>query len=128
MNTAIIGLGSNIRPQEHIALARTLLAKEFKVIAESEFRTTKPVGDIPQADFINGGVRIETDLDRTALTSRLKTMEETLGRKKGVAKFGPRTIDLDVITFNGTVVDPDYSDRDYLRRIVAELQPQKRKA
>src|SRR5262245_20398342 len=96
-NTAIIGLGSNIDPQKNILAARKLLAQEFRILKESSFIRTKPIGYTEQDDFINGSVYLETSLDRPALKQKLKDLEGKLGREVSSIKFGPRTIDLDII-------------------------------
>lgn len=122
-NQAIIGLGSNIDPHSNIKKARGLLNKEFQVLGESEFIQTKPIGYTQQDDFINGSVHIETDLHLEALIIRLKELEQLLERKRSELKSGPRTIDLDVIVFNGKVVDLDFYERDFLKRSVLQLIP-----
>ncbi|MCA9392801.1 MAG: 2-amino-4-hydroxy-6-hydroxymethyldihydropteridine diphosphokinase [Candidatus Omnitrophica bacterium] len=122
-NTSVIGLGSNIDPEKNIAAARALLKQEFQVLGESRFVQTAPVGYIDQDDFINGAVHIETDLPLADLSSRLKQLEERLGRQRSVIKHGPRTIDLDVVVFNGQIIDNDFYERDFLRDSVLELIP-----
>ncbi|MGE0267184.1 MAG: 2-amino-4-hydroxy-6-hydroxymethyldihydropteridine diphosphokinase [Candidatus Omnitrophota bacterium] len=122
-NQAVIGLGSNIDPQANIEKARLLLRENFRVLGESDFIQTKPIGYTQQDDFINGSVHIETDLSREELTQRLKLLEQTLERKRSEIKSGPRTIDLDVIVFNKTVVDQDFYERDFLKKSVLQLIP-----
>lgn len=122
-NQAVIGLGSNIDPQVNIEKARHLLRQNFRVLGESDFIRTKPVGYTQQADFINGSVYIETELTQEDLTQRLKSLEQTLERKRSEIKAGPRTIDLDVIIFNGHVVDKDFYERDFLKKSVLQLIP-----
>ena len=56
MNTAIIGFGSNIEPQKNIAKAKESLREHYKILAESKFVQTAPVGYAQQDDFINGTV------------------------------------------------------------------------
>ena len=56
MNTCIIGLGSNIDPQKHIHEARKILGSRFKILKESKFVSTKPVGVVHQSDFLNGAL------------------------------------------------------------------------
>ena len=121
--TCIVGLGSNIDPEENIRRARELLQKEFRVLGESRFVQTAPVGYTDQADFINGAVHIETDLELEALKARLKDLERQLGRKRSKIKSGPRTIDLDVVIYSGEIIDPDFYKRDFLKNSVLELLP-----
>lgn len=123
MNRAVIALGSNIEPQENIGRSKKLLARAYHVLAESQFITTQPIGDTDQNDFINGVVLLETPLAFDELKKTLKKMEVQLGRHEETAKFGPRTIDLDIVVWNGKVVDQDFYDRDYLKRSVLGLCP-----
>jgi len=124
MNTVIVGLGSNIEPEENIQKARAILAQKYNVLAESYFEVTKPVGEIPQADFINGAVLLETELGVEQLKAALKNTESDLGRKEtSDQKGGPRTIDLDIVTWNRSIIDQDFYKRDYLKKSVLELIP-----
>ena len=123
MNQAIIAVGSNIDPDTNIARAREILARGFEVIAETDFVSTKPVGYTQQPDFLNGAVSIRTDLKLEPLHRHLKRIEDTLGRRRGVLTFGPRTVDLDIVVWNGKLLDPDFYEREYLKKAVLELEP-----
>jgi len=123
MNTAVIGLGSNINPEENIGKARDAIAGEFKVIKSSSFVETEPIGFIDQDKFINGALLIETDMDERSLKSRLKKLESSLGRVKTENRYGPRTIDLDILVWNGEVVDEEVYEREFLVRSIEELIP-----
>lgn len=123
MNRAIIGLGSNIAPEDNIKKAREALSKEFHVLAQSAFKQTAPVGPVKQADFINGSVLVETDISMEQLKARLGSLETALGRIRPAERFGPRTIDLDIIVFNGKIIDQDFYSREYLKESVLELIP-----
>lgn len=123
MNQAIIAVGSNIEPDKNIARVREILAKDFELVAETEFIETKPVGYTQQPDFLNGAVFIRTDLKLELLRQHLRKIEDTLGRHRGVLAFGPRTVDLDIVVWNGKLLDPDFYERDYLKKAVLELDP-----
>ncbi|MBI5023531.1 MAG: 2-amino-4-hydroxy-6-hydroxymethyldihydropteridine diphosphokinase [Candidatus Omnitrophica bacterium] len=123
MNQAIIAAGSNIEPDKNIARVREILAKDFGVVAETDFVSTKPVGYTQQPDFLNGAVLIRTDLKLEPLRQHLKKIEDTLGRRRTILKFGPRTVDLDIVVWNGKLLDPDFYERDYLKKAVLELMP-----
>lgn len=122
-NQCVIGLGSNIKPKDNIQYARELLQSEFRVLGESQFIQTTPIGYKEQADFINGAVYIETELSLESLATKLKALEDALGRQRSDIKHGPRTIDLDVVTYNGKIIDPDFYERDFLKNSVLELIP-----
>lgn len=123
MNQVVIELGSNIEPERHIEAARRLLAQHFVVLAESQFVCTAPIGVEDQPDFINGALLIETDQEMVKLKQQLKAMESELGRVRSADKYAPRVIDLDIVVWNGEVVDPDFYQRQYLKDSVLELVP-----
>jgi 2-amino-4-hydroxy-6-hydroxymethyldihydropteridine diphosphokinase len=107
MNSAIISAGSNINPEINLKLAREILQKELHVAACAQILRTEPVGFADQPEFINTAFLIHTNFDKTSLAAYLKGVETRLGRVRTVNKFGPRTIDLDIAVFNGTIPDPD---------------------
>ncbi len=121
MNRCIIGIGSNINPDENIQKMLGLLAADVRIIKVSVMVKTKPIGITDQPDFTNGAVLIETDMDVNELKNYLKNIEDRMGRDRAQRKFGPRNIDLDIMIWNGQVVDPDYYTRDFLRNSAAEL-------
>ncbi len=123
MNMAVVGIGSSIRPEEHIALARSALAREHHLVAESSYVTTKAIDRPDDPDFVNGAVLIETELGFVELERRLKSLERRLGRVRTPDRYAPRAIDLDIVVWNGTVVNPDYHERDFVRRAVEEVAP-----
>ncbi len=121
MNTCIIEMGSNIEPKKNIEKAIEILKSEIDVVSVSSFITTKPIGIKEQADFLNGAVRLNTEMNKNQLTMYLKNIEDRLKRDRSQHKFGPRTIDLDIIIWNGTIVDDDYYTRDFVKKTVDEL-------
>jgi 2-amino-4-hydroxy-6-hydroxymethyldihydropteridine diphosphokinase len=121
MNTVIVGVGSNIQPDSTIKQARTILSHEHQVIKESAFVATAPIGFTDQPDFVNGAFFVETDMDLPGFENYLKEVENRLGRVRTGNKFGPRTIDLDIIVWNGRVVSDDYATRDFVKKAVDEL-------
>jgi 2-amino-4-hydroxy-6-hydroxymethyldihydropteridine diphosphokinase len=122
-NRAVLGLGSNIDPEENIRKAIELIRAEFSLIKISSFVRTEPVGFKEQALFLNGALLIETALDAASLKTRLKEIEIALGRVRTKNKNGPRTIDLDILVWNGEVVDDDVYERDFLKSSIVELLP-----
>lgn len=123
MNRAVIGVGSNIEPDTNIARAKMELVKQFRVLAESPVVETVPVGFAQQANFKNGTVLLETPLSRDGVTNILKEIELNLGREPGGERYGPRTIDLDVVVWNDRLVDLDFYTRDFLRDAVLAVLP-----
>ena len=123
MNRVVIGLGSNIRSEENIEKARQMMRRRHRLVAESAFIETEPVGYSDQPNFLNGAVLIETAMGYEELEDWLKKTERTLGRVRGENKYGPRTIDLDIVVWNGKIVDPDVHARRFLRDAVLAVWP-----
>jgi 2-amino-4-hydroxy-6-hydroxymethyldihydropteridine diphosphokinase len=121
VNSVIIGIGSNIRPEENIPLALELLAEKVTVEKLSTLVRTKPIGISDQPDFTNGAVKITTHLSREELQLFLKMVEDRTGRDRSQPRYGPRTIDLDIVIWNGEIVDPDYYTRDFLHISIEEI-------
>ena len=119
----VIGLGSNIDPEANLEQAVQELKSRFKVSKRSQWTRTKPIGIQDQPDFYNGALLMETELEQQSLKKELKRIEDILGRDRSLPKFGPRTIDLDILIWNKKVVDEDYYVRDFLRKGVEEIIP-----
>jgi 2-amino-4-hydroxy-6-hydroxymethyldihydropteridine diphosphokinase len=104
---AVISLGANIgNPKEQMDLAVAMLreATDFKLI--SRYFSTKPVSEIQQPDYLNAICIVESDLPATDLLALLHGIEKTLGRERK-EKWGPRTIDLDLIQYGSLLSSAD---------------------
>ena len=104
---AVIALGANIgNPKEQMDLAVAMLreATDFKLV--SSYYSTKPVSDIPQPDYLNAVCIVESDLPALDLLALLHGIEKTLGRER-TEKWGPRTIDLDLIQYGSLLSSAD---------------------
>lgn len=121
MNCVIIGIGSNIDAEKNISKMLGILRQKVNVIKVSPFVKTKPIGIKNQPDYTNGAVKIETGLDQQHLTKMLKVIEDQMGRDRTQPKYGPRNIDLDIVVWNGKIVDEDYYTRDFLRDSVQKI-------
>ncbi|RKD92350.1 2-amino-4-hydroxy-6-hydroxymethyldihydropteridine diphosphokinase [Mangrovibacterium diazotrophicum] len=121
MNSAIISIGSNIDPEQNIAKMLALMEKDCRVLMVSELVRTKPIGIEDQPDFVNGAALVETELTQVDFKQYLKSVEDALGRDRSLPKFGPRTMDLDIVVWNGEIVDEDYYTRDFLRDAAESL-------
>ena len=96
---AVVALGANIgNPSEQMNLAIAMLKEATEVIAISSFYTTKPVGGPEQPDYINAVCILESELPALDLLSLLQGVEKSLGRER-IERWGPRTIDLDLIQY-----------------------------
>jgi 2-amino-4-hydroxy-6-hydroxymethyldihydropteridine diphosphokinase len=96
---AVIALGANIgNPQEQMDLAVAMLRAATDVIAVSTYHRTAPVGGPAQPDFFNAVCIVESELPAIDLLSLLHGIEKSLGRER-IQRWGPRTIDLDLIQY-----------------------------
>ncbi len=121
IHECIVGIGSNINAEENFASALFYLRREHELIAVSTQITTAPIGIIEQADFLNGAAKVATKMDKDEFKNYLKGIEQRLKRDLRSPKFGPRTIDLDIVVWDGKIVDKDYYDREFLRAVVEEI-------
>ena len=133
MTTAFVGLGANLGAREEtLRLAVELLgaADDVDVLAVSKLRETEPVGVVDQPAFLNGAVAIETAPAPRDLLDLLLEIERSLGRVRE-ERWGPRTIDLDLLVYGAEVVDepglrvphPRLHERRFALEPLAELQP-----
>ncbi|MFF2450351.1 2-amino-4-hydroxy-6-hydroxymethyldihydropteridine diphosphokinase [Neobacillus sp. NPDC058068] len=101
-NTAFIALGSNVGNRyDNITRAIKLLTSdsETQLVTFSSIYETDPVGYEDQDLFLNMVIEVITDLDAHELLAKCLKIESNLGRKREI-KWGPRTVDLDILTFN----------------------------
>ena len=134
MARAYIGLGANLGDREAtLRRAVELLESEpgIRVVAVSTLRETEPVGFAAQPRFLNGACAIETDLGPRALLGKLLAVERALGRERTGPRFGPRTVDLDLLLYGDEVVDepgltvphPRLAERRFALEPLDELDP-----
>lgn len=104
---AVISLGANIGdPKGQMDLAVAMLREAMEVISVSDYLSTKPVSDIEQPDYLNAICIAESDLPALDLLAVLNGIEKTLGRER-FEKWGPRTIDLDLIQYGSLLSSAD---------------------
>ncbi|PKR77523.1 2-amino-4-hydroxy-6-hydroxymethyldihydropteridine diphosphokinase [Halalkalibacillus sediminis] len=133
MSKAYIALGTNIEPkQKHLADAVHFLndSTGIQVKGESSIYETKPVGYADQDNFLNMVVEVETSLGAYDLLRECQSIEANLGRTREI-RFGPRTIDLDILLFDKediqseelTVPHPRMVDRAFVLIPLYDLNP-----
>ena len=131
---AYVGLGGNLgNRQSAIRRALALLGERpgVEVVLVSSLRETDPVGIVDQPPFLNGAAMIETSLGAAELLAELLAVELQLGRVRDGRRFGPRTIDLDLLLYGDQVVDqpgltvphPRLHERSFALEPLAELDP-----
>ena len=134
MTVAYVGLGANVGPREVTllrAVDRLAEADDVEVLAVSQLRETDPVGMVDQPGFLNGAVRIDTSLPPRALLELLLRIEQSLGRVRE-ERWGPRTVDLDLLVYGDVNVDepglrvphPRLHERRFALEPLAELEPE----
>ena len=104
---AVIALGANIGdPKAQMDLAVAMLREATEVISVSKYFATKPVSDIAQPDYLNAVCIAKSDLPALEMLSVLHGIEKALGRER-LEKWGPRTIDLDLIQYGSLLSSAD---------------------
>jgi len=135
-NTAFIALGSNIGNRyDNITSAIKLLTShpDIKLVNYSSIYETDPVGYEDQDLFLNMVIEIQTVLSAMELLDFCLKTELDLGRKRKI-RWGPRTIDLDILTFNQenieteklTVPHPRMVERAFVMAPLVEINPDHR--
>jgi 2-amino-4-hydroxy-6-hydroxymethyldihydropteridine diphosphokinase len=130
---AYVGLGANLGARE-ATLGRAIEilgeADGVDVLAVSELYETEPVGIFDQPLFLNGAVAVETTRTPRELLDLLLGIEQSLGRVRE-ERWGPRTIDLDLLVYGDEIVDepglrvphPRLHERRFALEPLAELDP-----
>jgi 2-amino-4-hydroxy-6-hydroxymethyldihydropteridine diphosphokinase len=129
---AYIGLGSNIGDKQGFCLkALELLGRAGRVKRVSSYYCTEPVGYRAQEDFINAVCELETSLSPEQLLAACRAVEDELGRRRSL-RWGPRTIDLDILLYGDRVVEtpgltiphPFLASRGFVLIPLCEIAPQ----
>lgn len=134
MTKAIIALGTNIEPREkYFIQALEMLTEhvDITILNTSSIYETDPVGYEDQPDFLNMVIEVDTALKPMELLRYLQSIEERLGRERMI-RFGPRTIDLDILLYNQEnikmehleVPHPRMHERAFVLVPLAEIAPE----
>ena len=130
-----VGLGSNQDdPIKQIDNALVNIGKieRTHLIKKSSFYETEPVGSIEQPNFINAVVALLTLLDPYELLIKLQQIEKIQKRERGSIRWGPRTIDLDILFYSNMVTNddkltlphPEIQNRDFVLFPLSEIAPE----
>jgi 2-amino-4-hydroxy-6-hydroxymethyldihydropteridine diphosphokinase len=111
MIESFIGIGSNVGDRAQFcrtAVEGLNAAEGVEVTATSSLYETSPIGGPPQRSFINLVVRIRTSLDHRQLLALTQSIEARLGRETSEIRWGPRVVDLDILSFDDEKIsEPD---------------------
>ena len=131
---AWIGLGANLdNPQDQVctALARLAAVPVSRLIAASSLYASPPMGPPDQPDYINAVARLRTALAPHELLTALQDLEAAAGRVRTGQRWGPRSLDLDLLLWGQRVVaddrlilpHPGIAERAFVLLPMAELAP-----
>ncbi|MEN8178392.1 MAG: 2-amino-4-hydroxy-6-hydroxymethyldihydropteridine diphosphokinase [Pseudomonadota bacterium] len=132
--TAYIGLGSNLKdPQDQVHKALRELAElpDTQCVSHSSLYRTRPVGPRNQPDFINAVAMLNTGLPAESLLDECQKLEQRHRRVRGGERWGPRTLDLDLLLFDQqriatarlVVPHPQLAERAFVLVPLAEIAP-----
>ena len=131
---AYIGIGSNLQdPHAQVLAARARLAglPQTRLVLASPLYASRPLGSVVQPDFVNAVAGILTRLDAATLLGELRGIETALGRPAQRQRWGPRVIDLDLLSYgrerrpDGALVlpHPGIVERNFVLYPLADIAP-----
>ena len=131
---AYVGLGSNLAdPVEQVIAAFEALSAlpDTRVTARSTLYGSRPMGPADQPDYVNAVARLATALDPHELLAALQGIEDRAGRDRSGARWGPRTLDLDLLLYGDLECDddrlvlphPGMAERAFVLVPLAEIAP-----
>jgi len=134
MSMAFIGLGSNLaNPLRQIKTALEAIQQivDTQLVKVSQFYCSEPWGVSEQPLFVNAVAELNTQLNPEELLKQLQFIENAQHRDRNGVRFGPRTIDLDILLFdqlqlnlpNLTVPHPYLTQREFVVYPLAEIAP-----
>ena len=106
MAAVYVSIGSNIDKEKHVKLCLQALAQHFSALELSPIYESEAVG-FDGDTFYNLVAKFETNLSVGELNQKLKSIEDTYGRDRTGPKFSGRTLDIDILTYDGLVGDID---------------------
>ena len=135
MERVYIGLGSNLaepRQQLHSALQAIAALPHSQLLGVSSFYLSDPLGPADQPRYLNAVAELDCALEPLQLLDALQAIELDQGRIRKAERWGPRTLDLDILLFGQRVIDkprlqvPHYHlhARAFVLYPLAELAPQ----
>lgn len=107
---ALIGLGGNlgdVRTRLDAAMEALATMAGITLVARSRFYRTPPWGNVDQPDFVNAAIAVETSLEAHQLLDAMLATERAFGRTRDGERWGPRTLDLDLLAYGDAIIDDE---------------------
>ena len=134
MHTVYLGLGANLnapRKQIHAAVAALKALKDVEFVCVSHDYASKPMGPQDQPDYVNAVACVKTALEPEQLLVLTQAIELEHGRVRKEERWGPRTLDIDILLFGNDVIDtprltvPHYglTEREFVVYPLLEIAP-----
>lgn len=134
MTRVYLALGSNLaQPLQQAQAALTALdsVPQTRLVGCSSFYRSRPLGPQDQPDYLNAVAALETGLDAERLLDHTQTIEREQGRVRKAHRWGPRTLDLDILLFGDDVIHTarltvphyDMKNREFMLYPLAEIAP-----
>lgn len=134
MIRTFVGLGANLGdPASQLRSAAAALAELPKtcIVACSSLWRTPAWGPVPQPDYLNAVIALDTDLAPGVLLSELLRIEREHGRVRNEERYGPRTLDLDLLLYGDACIDepglqvphPQLARRAFVMLPLVEIAP-----
>jgi len=134
MQSVYLGLGANLnapRKQIHAAVAAIKALKDVEFVCVSHDYASKPMGPQDQPDYVNAVACVKTALEPEQLLDLTQAIELEHGRVRKEERWGPRTLDIDILLFGNDVIDtprltvPHYglTEREFVVYPLFEIAP-----
>lgn len=134
MTVAYIAIGSNLASpldQVNAAIAALAAIPQSRLLTRSSFYRTPPLGPQDQPDYLNAAVALETNLAPEMLLDHTQRIEREQGRERKAERWGPRTLDLDIMLFGDEVINTprltvphyDMKNRAFMLLPLSEIAP-----
>lgn len=132
-HTIFVSIGANLGDPRRVVAEALGVLRAHEALADfaaSSLYRTRPVGGVAQADFVNGVFRARTARAPHELLDLLQAVEDRFGRVRE-QRWGPRTLDLDLLSYDGWILDdarltlphPEITRRGFVLAPLAELDP-----
>lgn len=135
MTVVYIAIGSNLAsPLEQVNAAVKAIGEipDSQIVAVSSFYRTPPLGPQDQPDYLNAAVALDTTLAPEELLNHTQRIELQQGRERKAERWGPRTLDLDIMLFGDEVINTerltvphyDMKNRGFMLWPLVEIAPE----